>query len=141
MLWIVSTRHLGTGALLKVPYSHISGLLAALASAVVSFQAEVEVPNAVSISSCWGYYLRVVVERPKPVALVRGGGPGSCVVIPSVCLLARVDGSPESGGGPPLPPSAARILKPSQFSDKSGGSAPLGVIEPSPTTFYTRPGF
>lgn len=74
MLWTVSTHHLRSGALLKVPYSSV-GILAALASSVVCFQADAEVPSALSISSCRVYYLRVGSGVAKACGTSQWGQP------------------------------------------------------------------
>lgn len=76
VLWIVCTRHLGPGALLKVPCSpaRASWLPWPLLWSVFRQKWEFQVlsPSLVRVTTSG-----LVVEWPKPVALVRGGGPGS----------------------------------------------------------------
>lgn len=123
-----------SGALSEAPYSHISGLLAARASSVVCFEAEVEVLSALSSSSCWGGYLKVGSGAAEARGTSPWGWPGKLPWSFPASASRRGQAGVQTVGaeGVLFPLCAALTLTPGQFSDKSRG---LGGIEPSPTTF------
>lgn len=98
-------------------------ILTSRASSVVSFEAEVEVPSALSSSSCWGGDLRVGGRAAEARGTSPWGWPRKLPwSFPASASRRGQAGVQRVGGvGGLFPLCAALILKPGRFSDKSRG--------------------